>query len=80
MFFVIALCWWPWANDGGAPAVVGPSDGVVTVVGCLSLLVWFFFFFFWSFVFTEVCALRSFRKVEFVAATFVRPGSKRLPC
>jgi hypothetical protein len=35
--------------------------------------------FFFAYVFSAFCALRSFRKVEFVAATFVRLGRKRLP-
>jgi hypothetical protein len=65
------LFWWVWSTDGSAP-----GEGYdVTVTAYVGYLCWALS----VFVFPHFCVLRIFRTVDFVAATFVRQGRKRLP-
>jgi hypothetical protein len=71
LWSMLITLYWQWTTDATAPGVVGRSSGLTWngVWRCFVL---------WFFVFPEFCVLRSFRTVEFVAATFMRHGRKQL--
>ena len=71
--FVVTLCWCPWTADWSAPGVVWRISGDSRNGRCW-MRVWdCLYFFTLSFLYFR------FRTVEFVVASFVQFGRKRLP-